>query len=100
MRPPSDALNTSSEPETVTVTQEIGRTLTLITTVTQDYGPVAVCRVLLNNPGIILADEPTGDLDGDSASAALTALRRSAADGRVVVIAAFVVEHADVVLTL
>ena len=64
---------------------------------------VAVCRALMNDPKIILADEPTGNLDRANAATVLTALRRAAEDGRTVVIAThdpFVVDHADVALAL
>ena len=35
---------------------------------------VAVARALVNRPPLILADEPTGSLDGDSARSVLAAL--------------------------
>jgi ABC-type lipoprotein export system ATPase subunit len=49
---------------------------------------VALCRALLNNPNVILADEPTGNLDPSSASVVIDALRAAAhSDGATVVIA-------------
>lgn len=70
---------------------------------------VAVCRALVTDPLVVLADEPTGNLDRDNATGVLTAL--SAAAGatstagqtRTVVIAThdpFVIDHADEVLAL
>jgi ABC-type lipoprotein export system ATPase subunit len=64
---------------------------------------VALCRALVNDPAVILADEPTGNLDRDNASAVLQALRRATGSGRTVVVAThdpFVLEHADHVLAL
>jgi putative ABC transport system ATP-binding protein len=41
---------------------------------------VAFCRAVLNDPAVILADEPTGNLDEDNARVILDELRRRAAD--------------------
>jgi len=48
---------------------------------------VALCRALLNRPDVILADEPTGNLDRDTADLVLEALADTARQGAVVVIA-------------
>jgi len=65
---------------------------------------VAVCRALVNNPDIVLADEPTGNLDRDNAALVLGVLAGAAHDGgRTVVIAShdpFVVGQADEVVEL
>lgn len=67
---------------------------------------VAVCRALMTDPPVVLADEPTGNLDRDNAAAVLEALSAAtrAGDGtRTVVIAThdpFVVDFADEVLAL
>jgi len=65
---------------------------------------VAVCRALLNDPSIVLADEPTGNLDRDNAVHVLDALSQAAhKSGCTVVIAShdpFVLEHADQVVDL
>jgi ABC-type lipoprotein export system ATPase subunit len=64
---------------------------------------VALCRALVNDPRVILADEPTGNLDRDNATAVLRVFRRAADAGRTVVIAThdpYVLEHADKVLSL
>lgn len=47
---------------------------------------IALCRALLGEPGIVLADEPTGNLDPESTAVVLGALRRHAHDGGVVAI--------------
>ena len=36
---------------------------------------VAICRALINNPDLILADEPTGNLDSKSGKIVIEALR-------------------------
>lgn len=48
---------------------------------------VAVARALITDPGIILADEPTGNLDSENSIHVLDALHAAAATGRTVVIA-------------
>lgn len=64
---------------------------------------VALCRALLNRPQVILADEPTGNLDQMSADLVLTALTEAAQKGAVVVIASHdpsIVSRADRVTTI
>ena len=65
---------------------------------------VAFCRAVLNDPPVILADEPTGNLDEDNAAVLLAELRARAHGGRSAVL---LVTHsvdlartADRVLTL
>lgn len=47
---------------------------------------VAIARALVNNPTVLLADEPTGALDRDSADAVMTILSRIAEKGKLVII--------------
>jgi putative ABC transport system ATP-binding protein len=48
---------------------------------------VAFCRAILNDPPLLLADEPTGNLDDDNAALILDAIRdRAKAGGAVVVV--------------
>lgn len=64
---------------------------------------VAVCRALVNTPDIVLADEPTGNLDPDNSTLVIDALSDAARDGRTVVIATHdptVVARADEVVRL
>lgn len=48
---------------------------------------VALCRAFLTEPAIILADEPTGNLDTDTADLVWSALRARAAQGATVIVA-------------
>lgn len=64
---------------------------------------MAVCRALVNTPAVVLADEPTGNLDPDNASLVLDALAEAAGEGRTVVVATHdpaVVARADEVVRL
>ncbi len=47
---------------------------------------LAVARALVHDPPLVLADEPTGNLDAESGAAVLGLLRAAAAQGRAVVI--------------
>jgi len=48
---------------------------------------IALCRALVKRPSLILADEPTGNLDTESAEVVWQALYAAAADGATVVVA-------------
>lgn len=64
---------------------------------------LAVARLLVKKPTVVLADEPTAALDTDNTDLVLTLLRRLAEDGCAVVIATHSKEvegHCDNTLTL
>lgn len=48
---------------------------------------VGLCRALLNDPKVIFADEPTGNLDSESAGIVWEALRKKAAQGTTILVA-------------
>ena len=56
---------------------------------------IAMCRALLHRPQVIVADEPTGNLDAHSTHVVLEALRAEAERGATVVIAT----HENVVMS-
>jgi len=47
---------------------------------------VAIARSLANNPAIILADEPTGNLDSESGAEILSILNRLHQEGKTLII--------------
>ena len=58
---------------------------------------VAVARALVHNPGILVADEPTGNLDTTSGDIVLGLIRRAADDfGAAVVMATHSAEAAAI----
>ncbi len=63
----------------------------------------AIARALVNDPAVILADEPTGNLDAQSAALVLALLRAATRDGRAVLVVTHdpsVTASADRVATL
>jgi putative ABC transport system ATP-binding protein len=59
---------------------------------------VAIARALVNNPTIILADEPTGNLDSKTGDIVLGTFQRLNQEGRTIVLIThelYVAEHAD-----
>lgn len=48
---------------------------------------IALCRALVKSPSIIFADEPTGNLDSDSASVVWLAFEEAANNGATVIVA-------------
>lgn len=64
---------------------------------------MAIARALMMDPGVVLADEPTADLDDENTQIVLTLLRRCADEGKAVLLVTHEREaaaYADVVLRM
>ena len=64
---------------------------------------VAIARALVNDPAIILADEPTGNLDSKTGDLVLSTFQRLHDQGRTVILItheSFVAEHAERILLI
>lgn len=64
---------------------------------------VAIARSLVNNPSIILADEPTGNLDSKTGDIVLETFQRLNRQGRTIILIThepYVAEHADRIITI
>lgn len=65
---------------------------------------VCIARALINNPDIILADEPTGALDERNSSIILEELRRISKSGKIVLLVTHnkeaALEYSDIIIEL
>ena len=64
---------------------------------------VAIARALVNNPSLILADEPTGNLDSKTGEIILGTFKKLNKEGKTIILIThekYIAEHADRVITI
>jgi putative ABC transport system ATP-binding protein len=64
---------------------------------------VAIARALVNNPSLILADEPTGNLDSKTGEIILNTFKQLNKEGKTIVLITherYIAEHADRIITI
>ncbi|MFH0845950.1 MAG: ABC transporter ATP-binding protein [Patescibacteria group bacterium] len=64
---------------------------------------VAIARALVNDPSLILADEPTGNLDSKTGEIILNTFKKLNKEGRTIILITherYIAEHADRVITI
>ena len=64
---------------------------------------VAIARALANNPEIILADEPTGNLDKENKKIILDIFKKLKEEGKCIIISShsdYIKKYADVILEI
>jgi len=64
---------------------------------------VAIARALINEPGVLLADEPTGNLDAETGASIIELLHKLHDEGQTILMVTHdesIVDHADRVVTL
>ena len=83
-----DGIHAASRAETLLENLDLGKAARRLPTTLSggEQQRLAVARAIINDPGLVLADEPTGNLDESSGGRVLELLREVANDGRAVLL--------------